>query len=67
MIDDKPCYEGRLSDATGQFVPLTLDLQFRPVASDPAGTSAVVVEVHDLVAKDHVTIYATYDWQGGRK
>ena len=67
VIDDKPCYEGRLSDATGQFVPLTLDLQFRPVASDPSGTSAVVVEVHDLVVKDHVTIYATYDWQGGRK
>ncbi len=67
VIADKPCYEGRLSDATGRFVPLQMDLQFRPVASDPAGTSAVGVMVRDAVVGDGVTLTPTYDWQGGRK
>jgi hypothetical protein len=64
---DKPCYTGRLSDATGRFVPLDMDLYFRPVSTDPAGTSAVEVQVTDKVVNDHVTLWATYDWQGGRK
>lgn len=67
VIDDKPCYEGRLSDATGKFVPLRMRLEFRPVATDPAGTSAVVVEVTDLVVDDSISLWATYDWQGGMK
>ncbi len=40
VISDKPCYEGRLSDATGRFVPLQMNLQFRPVASDPVAPVA---------------------------
>lgn len=65
IISEEPCYEGRLSDATGIFVPLKFKLEFRPVASDPAGTSAVVVQVDDLVVNDHISLWATYDWQGG--
>lgn len=67
IIDEKPCYKGRLAEATGQFVPLKLKLKFRPVTSDPAGTSAVVVEIRDLVVDDNVSLWATYDWQGGSK
>ncbi len=64
---DVPCYKGRLSDAAGQFVALDLELKFRPVASDPAGTSAVGVRVTDTVIKDGVTLWPTYDWQGGTR
>jgi hypothetical protein len=67
VVDGKPCYRGRLSDATGRFVPLDLDLSFRPVASDPAGTSAVVVRVEDSVVDDHIGLFPTYGWEGGRK
>lgn len=66
-ISEQPCYKGRLSDAAGKFQPLDLDLKFRPVASDPAGSSAVVVRVNDLVIDDGVTLWPTYDWQGGRQ
>lgn len=66
-VKTKPCYEGRLSDAVGKFVPIDLGLQFRPVVSDPAGTSAVIVRVGDLVINDGVTLWPTYDWQGGTR
>ncbi|WP_284325363.1 hypothetical protein [Cypionkella aquatica] len=67
FVKDVPCYKGRLLDAEGTFQPLDLDLRFRPVASDPAGTSAVMVRVNDSVVKDGVTLWATYDWQGGKR
>ena len=67
VIDKKPCYDGRLSDATGKFMPLNFKLEFRPVASDPAGTSAVMVQIDDLVVNDHISLWATYDWQAGTK
>jgi hypothetical protein len=66
-VETKPCYQGRLSDATGKFVPIDLGLRFRPVASDPAGTSAVFVRVEDLEINDGVTLWPTYDWQGGTR
>ena len=61
-----PCYSGQLHDADGKFQPLDFELKFRPVTSDPAGTSAVAVEVTDTVIKDHVMLWPTYDWQGGK-
>lgn len=67
VIAEQPCYSGRLSDAAGKFQPIELELKFRPVASDPAGSSAVVVRVNDLVIDDGVTLWPTYDWQGGRQ
>ena len=63
----QPCWTGRLGQADGQFVVIDFDLRFRPVVTDPAGTSAVVVEVKDAVVNDHLSLSATYDWQGGRK
>ena len=66
-VVDAPCYKGRLSDAAGKFQPLDLDVKFRPVASDPAGTSAVTIRVDDAVIKDGVTLWPTYDWQGGTR
>ena len=66
-VMDVPCYSGRLLDAEGKFQPLDLDLRFRPVASDPAGTSAVAIRVQDGVIKDGVTLWPTYDWQGGTR
>lgn len=66
VIEDKPCYAGRLADGAERFQPLDLDLRFRPRASDPAGTSAVVVRVKDMVINDAITLTPTYDWQGGR-
>lgn len=65
-IRDKPCYEGRLHDGLERFQPLTLDFRFKPRASDPKGTSAVVVSVKDTVIGDGVGLAPTYDWQGGR-
>ena len=62
-----PCYEGQLSDAAGKFQALDLDLKFRPVTRDPAGTSAVAVTVKDLVIDDGVMLWPTYDWQGGMR
>ena len=67
VMADVPCYTGRLSDATGKFQPLDLDLKFRPVATDPAGTSAVAVTVTDSVITDSVMLWPTYDWQGGMR
>ncbi len=61
-----PCYSGQLHDADGKFQPLDFELKFRPVTSDPAGTSAVAVEVTDTVINDHVMLWPTYDWQGGK-
>lgn len=66
-VKTKTCYKGRLSDATGKFVPIDLGLRFRPIVSDPAGTSAVIVRVEDLVINDGVTLWPTYDWQGGTR
>jgi hypothetical protein len=66
VFRDKPCYEGRLADAAGQFRAVDFGLKIRPVATDPAGTSAVVVTVRDLVIDDGVSLAPTYDWQGGR-
>lgn len=67
VMADVPCYTGRLSDATVKFQPIDLDLKFRPVASDPAGTSAVAVRVTDTVITDSVMLWPTYDWQGGMR
>ena len=44
VIKYKPCFTGRLSQAAGAFVVLDFDLRFTPVKTDPAGTSAVVIE-----------------------
>lgn len=67
VMADVPCYAGRLSDATGKFQPLDIDLKFRPVASDPAGTSAVAVRVTDTVITDSVMLWPTYNWHGGTR
>lgn len=67
VMQNKPCFTGRLSQADGQFVAIDLDLRFRPVVTDPAGTSAVVVGVKDTIAHKGKSLSATYDWQGGRK
>lgn len=65
-VRDKPCYQGRLHDGLDRFQPLDLDFRFKPRASDPKGTSAVVVSVKDTVIGDGVGLAPTYDWQGGR-
>jgi hypothetical protein len=67
IINKRPCYRGRLSDATGVFVPLKFNLRFRPVATDQAGSSGVHVQIYDKAADKHLIIWATYDWQGGWK
>jgi hypothetical protein len=67
VVAEVPCYTGRLADASGKFQPIDLDLKFRPVASDPAGTSAVAVRVKDTVISDGVMLWPTYDWQGGTR
>lgn len=67
VMADVPCYTGRLSDASGKFQPLDLDLKFRPVARDPAGTSAVAVTVTDTEITDSVMLWPTYDWEGGTR
>lgn len=66
-VTTKPCAAGRLSDATGKCVPIDFGLKFRPVVSDPAGTSAAIVRVADLVINNGVTRWPTYDWQGGTR
>lgn len=62
-----PCYSGHLLDAEGKFQLLDFELRFKPVASDPAGTSAVAVQVTDTVINDRVMLWPTYDWQGGKR
>ena len=65
-IRDRPCYKGRLHDGLEVFRPLVLNFRFRPRATDPGGTSAVVVTVKDTVLESGITLAPTYDWQGGR-
>ena len=62
---DRPCYKGRLHDGMGHFQPLVLDLRIKPRATDPRGTSAVIISVQDRVLGDGVALAPTYDWQGG--
>lgn len=66
VLTDEPCYEGRLHDGLERFQPLDLNFRFKPRASDPKGTSAVVVRVKDTVIGDGVALAPTYNWQGGR-
>jgi hypothetical protein len=65
VVEDNPCYNGRLHDGLDRFQPVALNLKLRPRASDPAGTSAVVVRVQDSVIGDGISLSPTYDWTGG--
>ncbi|MFM2357056.1 MAG: hypothetical protein RLZZ528_2792 [Pseudomonadota bacterium] len=60
----KPCYEGRLHDALDRFQPLTWEFRFRHKPGDPAGTSAVVVNVEDLVIDEGLGLTPTYRLSG---
>ncbi len=43
-----------------------LNFRFRPRATDPNGTSAVIVTVRDTVIDDDITLDPACDWQAGR-
>ncbi|EEW23870.1 hypothetical protein [Rhodobacter ferrooxidans] len=60
---DQPCFEGRLAQGLGTFVPLDLDFRFRPKASDPRGTSGVSVQFTEEIANDHLTLTPTFRWE----
>lgn len=64
---DVICFEGNLGAVAGQWVPMALDLTFRPVATDLNGTSGVRVEVKDELSKAEQYFMPTYNWQGGNE
>lgn len=67
IAKDVICYKGNLGEVAGKWVPMRLDFTFKPVTSDPKGTSGVRVEVKDQVSGEVAYFMPTYDWQGGQE
>lgn len=65
MARDVICHEGNLGAVAGSWVPMALDLTFRPVATDLNGTSGVRIEVKDELSGAEQYFMPTYNWQGG--
>lgn len=66
-IKDEVCFDGNLGAVAGQWVPMALELTFRPVATDLNGTSGVRIEVKDEISGAEQYFMPTYNWQRGNE
>ena len=63
QLTSRPCYAGRMKDASEHFQPLDLDFRFTNTDRDPLGTAAVVVQVTDTAINDGIALSPTYQLQ----
>lgn len=65
-VSDGTCWQGNLGDVAGQWVPMAVDLTFRPNPQDDSGTTGVRVIVTDEITGREVYFVPSFDWQGGK-
>jgi len=65
-VRDVVCFEGNLGDVAGQWVPMSLDLTFRPDPDDAPGNTGVQVIVTEELTGTEVYFVPSFFWRAGK-